>query len=370
MRFLLLLLVSCSALAHDAHKHHQKPVQGVVSLDVYREGGTIHVLTGTPDAVFHRSSTDGVRWTEPVKVSDEKSKPGGMRPGNDAQIAAQGDRLVAMWPVAGTGWGGSGPLVTARSSDGGKSWQPGPSPADTGSTAGHGFADLLFDAQGLHAVWLDGRDKAQGLRYARSTDGGATWSANTTIAAGTCECCWNTLAKGASLHVMYRGKGPRDMSLASSGAAGWEKRGAVVPFNWDVKGCPETGGGLVVAPDGSLHATVWTGASGKEGLYYAGSRDAGLRWSPPQRVGTRAAQHSDLAVSAQGALGLVWDDDGAIRFARSDDGGRNWSKPRQVAGAADAASHPRAVWTAGGFLLLWTERGKDGSRELRTTILP
>lgn len=370
MRFLLLFFLSLPALAHDAHKHHHggKPVQGIVSLDVYRDGKAIHLLTGDSQGVWHqRSSDEGKTWSEKAKVSGANA-PSGMRPGNDAQIAAAGEHLVALWPIAGTGWGGSGPFVTARSTDGGKTWRPGPSPADTGSTAGHGFADLLFDRDGLHAVWLDGRDKAQGLRHARSGDAGASWSANATVAAGTCECCWNSLARGDALHVLYRGKGPRDMSLASFIGGAWVQRGPVAAFRWDVKGCPETGGGLVVAPDGVLHATAWTGLPGKEGLYYARSNDAGLRWSAPQRVGSRAAQHSDLAVSPSGALGAVWDDDGSVRFARSEDGGRSWSRPLAVSGAADTASHPRLAWTAAGFLLLWTERNASGARELRTTI--
>jgi hypothetical protein len=364
-----LALAATAAAAHDAHKHHHKPVQGIVSVDVYRDGEAIHVLTGDAEGIFHRRSTPGGGWTKPLKVNQEGGKPGGLRPGNDAQVAASGERLVALWTVAGTGWGGSGPFASALSGDGGRTWRPGPTPADTGATTGHGFADLLFDRDGLHAVWLDGRDKAQGLRYARSVDFGASWSANATVAAGTCECCWNTLARGEALQVMYRGKGPRDMRLAVLSGKDWMQRGPVAAFNWEVKGCPETGGGLVAAPGGALHATVWTGLQGREGLYYASSADGGGRWSEPLRVGTPAAQHSDLARSDAGALGMAWDDDGRIRFARSADGGRSWTAPRDVARAADSASHPRLVGLPRGFLLLWTAKGPQGARELRTTIL-
>jgi len=143
MRFLLLLCIWGSAFAHDAHKHGHggKPAEGVVSLDVYRDGEAIHVLTGEADSVWYQRSTDGgTSWTTKTRVSGA-SKPSGMRPGNDAQVAAQGERIVALWPVAGSGWGGSGPFAGARSADGGKTWTPSPTPADTGSTAGHGFAD-------------------------------------------------------------------------------------------------------------------------------------------------------------------------------------------------------------------------------------
>lgn len=365
------------AYSHS-HSHHAGPppmTVGLQGLDVYRDGDTIHVLTVEqiePDSapgVWHRRSDDAGRtWSEPVKVDAAGAAPFGMRPGNDAQVAARGARVVALWSVAGSGWGGSGPFALAISDDGGRTWRAGPSPSDSASTAGHAFADLLFTNGGLEAVWLDGRDKAQGLRYSRSTDSGASWSANTTVAAQTCECCWNTLAaNGDSLYVLYRGKGPRDMSVAMNDGKGWHKGGPVAAFGWDVKACPETGGGLAVTPDGQLHALAWTGQDGKEGLYYASLAKAGGAWSSPRRLGTSEAQHADLAANRETLL-AAWDETvagrGAVRVARLRKG--EWEAPVTVSSPGSDATHPRVVAAGNRFVVFWGERTDGGPRRLRS----
>src|SRR5690606_32682217 len=139
--------------------------------------------------------------------------------GMDPRIAASRDRLVAVWTTAGTDAWGSGPLASAFSRDGGRTWEVGPNPSDSGLTTGHGFHDLAADAEGtFHLVWLDSRDGRQGLRYSRSRDGGRTWEANRTLATDTCQCCRNTLATGpgGEVGVLYRYGDPRDMRFRLS----------------------------------------------------------------------------------------------------------------------------------------------------------
>ena len=58
----------------------------------------------------------------------------------------------------GTGFMGRGPLSSAFSSDGGKTWRNVGNPADDGSDGDHAFIDLTADDRGnFHAVWLDKR---------------------------------------------------------------------------------------------------------------------------------------------------------------------------------------------------------------------
>lgn len=376
----LLAFVAAGVLAHEKpaapHRHahgSHAPLQGVSSVDVYVDGTAVHLLTGEirghAASLWHRVSDDGGRsFSAALRVDSEAAPPRAFRRGDDAQVAARGDIVFALWSVAGSGWGGSGPFAGALSRDRGKTWRGQPGPSDSGLTTGHGFADLLFDQGGLHAVWLDSRDKAQGLRYAHSVDGVA-WSANTTIAAGTCECCWNSLlSRGAETLVLYRAKGPRDMMLAAFDGAKWVRRAAVGKFDWQFKGCPETGGGLATSADGTLHALAWTGAEGRSGLYALRSVDAGAQWSRPVRLGRESAQHGDLAARGN-ALAAAWDDAGSVRVSASRDGGA-WTKPAQVSSEGRTATHPRVVAVAEGFLVLWTERAKDGPWELRSRIMP
>jgi len=351
---LALVLAAAPALAQKPHHHHHAAPSGVISLDVYADGGVVHVLMGESRdgkvALVHRRTSDGIAWSDAVRVAAGPA-PRHLRRGDDAQVAARGQRVLALWGIEGTGYMKSGPFAAALSDDGGATWRAAPSPSDSGLTTGHGFAELMFDGADLHAVWLDSRDKSQGLRHARSPDGGMRWLANATVAPGTCECCWNALLReGEGVHVLYRGKGPRDMQMATLAGDQWRKGGSVGAFGWEFKGCPETGGRLVAA-GGSMHALVWTGKEGRAGLYRLQHQDG--KWSQARRVGGDAAQHADLAVSGELLL-AAWDAAGGIFYEMSRDAGRTWSRPQRLA-TADA-THPRVATTATGFLILWTQR--------------
>ncbi|MGD9952229.1 MAG: hypothetical protein AB7S87_06585 [Burkholderiales bacterium] len=369
MRAALLLaaLATVPVFAQQPHHHHAAPA-GVISLDVYADGGAVHVLTGEARdgrvALHYLRTADGVAWTGPVEVRAGPA-PRHLRRGDDAQLAARGDRLYALWGIEGTGYMGSGPFAAAASDDGGQTWAPAGSPSDSRLTTGHGFADLLFDGEDLHAVWLDSRDRAQGLRHARSRDGGASWLANATVARGTCECCWNALYRdNDGVHALFRGKGPRDMEFATFAGDAWRRRGRVGAFGWEFKGCPEAGGRLA-GSGGAKHALVWTGAPERIGLYRLSAR--GGKWSEPQRLGEEDAQHADLAASAR-ALLAVWDSAGEIQYAQSRDDGESWSRPRRL--AARSATHPRVAALPAGFLVLWTERAAAGWAMRHLVIAP
>jgi hypothetical protein len=353
--------------APAGHHPHQRAQQGVIGLDVYRDGGAIHVLTaeqrGEETALWHRRSDDaGVTWSAPVRVDGPGMAPRPTRRGDEAQIAAHGDTVLAIWSISGTGYGKGGPLTAAMSRDGGKTWRALAGPSDSGLTKGEGFADLVAGKDAFHAVWLDNRDGAQGLRYSALRDA-KTWAPNTTIAAGTCECCWNTLLmRGDVLQVLFRDKDPRDMALASLEKDAWVKRGSVGGFGWRIKGCPETGGGLATTADGRLHALVWTGLEGESGLYTMRTSSV-ARWSAPRRMGGADAQHGDLASSGE-RLGAVWDDGGRIMAAFSSDSGNTWSAASVISTGGARAENPRVVAAGDAFLALWTQADAEGVRTL------
>ncbi|HEX6736710.1 MAG TPA: sialidase family protein [Vicinamibacteria bacterium] len=373
---LLLLFDSGAPVAPQAAPAHgERHAQGVVAFDltVEPQGGALDLLTAVavPGGfeLRHRRSRDGgATWSAehrlPVAPGDLHSP----HRGSDPQIAGFGDRLLAVWTRPGTSSWGSGPLGTAISEDGGATWSAGPNPADDGSTDGHAYIDAAADAKGaLHLVWLDNRDGGQGLRAAASSDGGHTWSANRTLDARTCECCWNRVAapKPGEAIVLYRDKEPRDMASAATadGGKAWTPGRAAGAFNWSFEGCPHVGGGLAV--DGSAaHALVWSGSEAQRGLHALESRDGGRSWAETSRVGKPSAHRPDLAASGS-KLAAVWDDPGdanrAVYAATSIDGGRSWSGARRLSDPAASASHPVVVALGGGqFRVAWTEAVGDG----------
>jgi hypothetical protein len=387
-----LLSVLTHAAEPRAMSHHTATVEsGISSLDVYAEGNRVALLlverrAGFPPQLQFLGSSDGGRcWGAPVVVGAGQPAPEPAHRGMDAQIAVAGDRLVAIWTSEGKeDRFGRGPMVSAYSSDGGRTWSAGRNPADDRQASGHAFIDIAADQGGtFHTVWLDGRADPQashgsaaskpsagkGLRYARSTDGGASWSANQTLVDQTCECCWNTIAAGPhrQLAVLYRAYDPRDMTMITSNDSGitWNRPAAAGAFNWKIDGCPHVGGGLALAPDdpNQIFATVWTGKDDTaRGAYFMTSLDAGTNWAAPIQLGDAGSWHTDLARNGN-RLAACWDsyaDRGTSVFViTSSDLGKTWSAPAQLNRPAALASHPRVIKSISGFRVFWTEKSDD-----------
>jgi Neuraminidase (sialidase) len=286
----------------------------------------------------------------------------------DVQIAAAGERVVAAWTTFdASSRFGRGVIATSVSSDGGRTWRPGPNPADDGRDGDHAFIDLAADDRGgFHLAWLDARAGPKGLIHARSDDGGVTWNRNVIVDAETCECCWNTLATapGGRVLLLYRDKNPRDMALAASadGGRSWTAPVPVGRFNWTFEGCPHVGGGLATAQTAAglrAYAVVWTGRADAAGVYTLASPDGGKTWGAPLRLGDGTAWHADVAAAGE-RVTAVWDaragDDTAVFASTSTDGGKTWPAATRLTPAGVNASYPRVVHTGKGFRAFWTEQ--------------
>jgi hypothetical protein len=375
-----------SAVAAE-HVHSDRPsgARDVLGVDVYATGDTVDLLTaestganGAPTLWYRRSGDGGRSWSNPVRV--DAGMPTAHEPhrSNDPQIASDGQRVIAVWASAGRGFRSSGAMVTALSNDGGRTWRRGPNPSDDERNDGHGFADIIASKGRFHLTWLDSRSGSQGVRYARSADGGATWSRNASVKTGSCECCWNTLlsAQDRALYLLFRGKGPRDMGLASSADNGatWKPLGRVGAYNWQIEACPHTGGALGWTAQGAsqqLHALVWTGKTEQRGVHYLSSRDGGASWIRDIRLGGESAQRADLAVRGHELI-AVWDEfvgeHGAVLLSRSEDAGAEWTKPMRLSSETASAIYPRIVATPSSLLALWTE-ASGGESRLRIVLL-
>ena len=365
----------------------QSPPADTAHFDVYAEGGTIHLLTGHGKKggpsilLFHRTSQDGgVTWSKPVRVNGGSGTLSAHHPGENPSIAGSGQRLVVAWTAPRLNARRGGLIQTAVSDDGGTSWKNGPSPFSD-ATGSQTFMRMVAagnsgsNSGALHLVWLDSREGQQGLRYARSPDLGATWGKDVALAPRTCDCCWNSIAAphgSGEVSVLYRGGEPRDMMhMASTDGAKWNAPASIGRFDWRINGCPHVGGALALRGQ-ALHALVWTGKDGVQGLYHAalgaggadGATGAGAigatgaaGWSNSVRLGGEDAKNADLTLAADGSLVAVWDEPGArgspLRMARLGDG-RQWSTPEMIAAKAEA-THPRVVATPKGVVTLWLE---------------
>ncbi|MBS3964025.1 MAG: exo-alpha-sialidase [Methylomonas sp.] len=357
----------------------------LISFDVYRDGDRIHALFAArnqhadrPFIGYVRSDDGGEHWQPATEITQNPALLAlQSRMGNDVQIAAHGDTLMAVWQVGGE-MPGMGPLVSLTSSDGGQHWTQGARPSAIDTDQSH--PDLIADTGGrFHLVWLDDRDENghQGLRYAQNTDDRQGWQQAQTLDDSSCSCCWNRLLANhdQQLFALYRDMEPRDMALAVSADGGqhWQQKGHAGAFDWHFDGCPHNGGALALSGSKTVDALVWTGAEQKNGLYHLKSTDNGASWSQPRRMGDATAFHADLvALDALHRL-AVWDamtDNGAsIQLSLSSDGGASWSAARTLSQPAVSATFPRVVVSRYGWLILWQAQSAGGSRQWVSTLI-
>ena len=385
-----ILIVAAFALREGASKTEPSPAvasrAGVYAFDLYPEGQRLHMLlveyagrNEAPSLLYTRSDDGGEAWSAPVRV--DQGAPPAFVPyrGVDPQLAGRGDKVVAVWTAAGDdlyGYG-TGPLATAVSVDGGKTWKPGPNPADDGLMTAHEFLDVMADAEGrFHLIWIDDRDDQEGirrgLRYSHSEDGGRNWSANETLDQHICGCCWTHLRSDAAgkLYILYRDEhpDPSDMKILTSpnGGLEWSDQGYVGAFGWMQNGCPHTTAGMALlgpldSPE--IHALVQTGKEGLEGVYHLWSRDGAVHWSEPARIAEAGAHYSDLAANGK-LLGAIWQgqqDSRTVVYGRlSTDGGSSWTEPEMISDPATFSSYPRIVPSGNAFRVFWTE-SSDGA---------
>lgn len=376
---------AASAQPPAQQMEHAAPTEktgSVVGLDVIAQAGLVDVVSAVQEAdgvrLYHSRSRDGGASFGPqAPVSMFGEQVSNAMRGLDPQIAAAGEKIFVVWTTPGEGNHGVGPLATAVSEDGGRTWKKGTQPADDGTKRGHAFLEALADSTGqLYVVWLENRG-TRGLQVAASRDFGASWARTLTVDSVTCECCWNKLisVKPGSVHVLYRDRDPRDMAIARSDDSGatWQRLSTVGDFKWGIQACPFTGGGLALTGTSAptLHATVFSLAPGHRGVSYLASPDLGKTWSTSVPLGEGGGQHSDLA-SHDDTLMTVFDvldpKDGRFVVARvSKDAGRTWAAAKRISAPGVAADFPRIVEAGGRFTAVWTERAADGQITWRFT---
>ncbi|MEI7795754.1 MAG: sialidase family protein [Methylococcaceae bacterium] len=380
----LILLQSCSAIIAPptlTTTFYPKTSVGLLeisSFDVYKDGETLHALVSglknekdkAQTVRYLQSNDNGKHWSSPVNVQNTFSAALAAR-GNDVQLAANGQNIVAIWQTQGE-IPNSGALISMYSHDAGKTWQAGKNPAvDNAGDQSH--ADLIADKKGnFHTVWLADPEENgyQSLRYSRSMDNGENWQTPSKLDESSCSCCWNTLAVSPNneLHVLYRDMNPRDMTLLSSSDNGqnWQSKKTVGEFNWHFDGCPHVGGGIAFDENNAFYASVWTGEASKLGLYTVNSIT-----NFPVKI-RQNATHSDIAVLKNRVI-VVWDEmskDGTGIFSsESTDKGTSWSTPCRLSANSTNSTHPRIVTNENNALIFWTEKQPKQANQWAMTWL-
>ena len=338
--FLLSLAVLTGAVAGPAAT--RATVADVPAVDVRRipnggfqpdlavgRDGAIHLVyfageSMAGDIFYVRSIDGGQTFSPPVRVN---SQPGsaiarGTIRGPQLAVAADG-RVHVAWNgsdkalprgVANPATGRQGsPMLYSRSTGQPARFEPQRNLMTHTFDLDGGGSVAAGDGGAVYVVWhgndvKDGSgEAARRVWLARSSDGGATFSAETAAwsePTGACGCCgMRLLAARDTLRILYRSATAqvnRDIFSLVSTDRGRTFTGTRV-HEWDINACPMTS--MSIAAQGSRVLGAWE-TDGQ--VYFTDLDAAGAAPRAPARPGGERRKHPRLAVDKDGRLLMVW----------------------------------------------------------------
>jgi len=311
--------------------------------------------------VLQRSDDGGTSWQAPVRVN-AAPEPVAAEGENRPKLAfGPGGEIYVTW-TSPTSAQFTGDIRFARSLDGGKTWSAPTVVHRDRQLITHRFESLIVDPKArLWVAWVDKRDLQVAIYYAHSDDRGATWSGDAKLADSSCECCRIALAvdpqgRVAALWRHVFEPNERDHAFAFLGASKPSVERATLD-HWRIDACPHHGPSLAFGPDGARHAVWFSQVDGQGSAFYGQLTQSGPR---PVRKLPAGATHADVAVAGR-SVAIAWKRfDGnvtKIESLVSSDMGHTFAPGPSLQTAGDS-DQPRLVKAGQRILLVW--RNADG----------
>ena len=374
--FILILLLASASLcrADDALtvRTVRLPDGGVQPQAAVDDKGIVHLIylkgdAAHSDVMYARSTDGGASFSDAIRVNSQPGSAMAIGTVRGAHLAlGKAGQIHVAWfgsqlaepkaPGKGT------PLLYARSTDGGSSFEP-----QRNLIQSHpgldGGGSVAADAAGnvyvaWHAPLVKGAgEQSRRVWLTRSSDGGSTFSAEQAISpeGGVCGCCgMRIVAANGSVYALYRSadaKIERDMTLIRLDDKGGSPKADIV--------------GKLKSPICTMSTSAFA-ANPHAGVFAAWETDKQIFWSsiagPTAAVSavavpgaTGGRKHPALAVNSRDQLLVVWTE------------GTGWQKGGSIAWQIyDAAGNPlrRGAGHADG-LPAWGApaafAGKDGA---------
>ena len=343
----------------------------------FDENGRLWLAAISGQHVYVSYSTDhGVTRSVPVKVNTEPEYILGDGENRPKIIVRKG--VIYISYTQGLAKPMTGHIRFSRSLDGGKTFSPPVMVNDNLEIISHRFDVMgVNDRRQVFIAWLDKRDLSVaaekgeeyaglGLYYAVSDDEGRSFRPNIKAADHACECCRVAMAMDTDGYPVVVWRHVYDTNIRDHALVRLDGKMAPVRLsheNWNVAGCPHHGPSLSIAADGIYHATWFSNAPQRQGLFYAHSADQGKTFSAPLNFGNPEAQPAHPYLLSLGSrVYLIWKEfDGentGIFGMHSGDGGLSWSAPEKLADTSDVSDWPLLIGTNNQAYLSWNTKNE------------
>ena len=276
--------------------------------------------------------------------------------------------------------------VRISQTNGRGTWHPSVTPHNDGTQTEHGFASLLPWAEHrLLAVWLDGRKMAgQDGHQGEMTLRGAVLDSTGTVEhwalldARTCECCPTSAVRvGSEALVAYRDRSEnevRNIRLTRFDGESWSEPKLLHDDGWKIEGCPVNGPAL--AAQGQRVAAAWyTAPGGQTRVKVAFSDDGGRQFSAPIEVAASTPTgRVDVAVLEDGPAVVSWlgqDDDAAalrVQAVQPEDPLGSPVTMAKLTAASRGVGMPRLVRSGEHLYAAWTSPENEGVQVGRLAV--
>jgi hypothetical protein len=277
-------------------------------------------------------------------------------------------------------------VSVAISHDAGVNWSEPTSPHDDGTPTEHGFVSLYPVHGATQAVWLDGRHTSGAHDHSGAVPGamtlrGATIGADgrragvdQEIDARVCDCCQTDVAiTSEGPVIVYRDRSAaevRDVALVRRDGERWSQPVQVHADGWKIDACPVNG--PAVDARGQSVAVAWFTAPDVPRVRLALSDDGGRTFAPPVEVASgNVVGRVDVVLLEDGRAIVSW-------LQSAPGGAEIRAQPFRRQGAAGSAvtiagasvqrasGFPQMVQAADGLLFAWTDSA--GPVHIRTAF--
>ena len=226
----------------------------------------------------------------------------------------------------------------------------------------HFYTDTLAARQAKHTPEsVPVPESRVDLRVARSADGGRSFLGSVVIDTSSCICCRTAVAAGpdGAVHAVWRHVFPgdvRDFVSARSvdSARSFSGPARVHDDHWVLNGCPDIGPDIAVDARNTVHAAWYTGAPGRQGLWYAASIDGGRSFGTPTALLTdQYVPPSEVKLATlDSSAWAIWED------RRRQPGGIVLARVGEARGTRIGNGEYPAIAAGAGLLALaWEENG-------------